>query len=91
MCIDEARGHGAMEERQRVRENKCERHGARGWEKATKRESVRETGEIAKGRVTLFTKHVSTRLQRFNLFTLLDVCVSSLRRGHANLLCIVPS
>ena len=24
------------------------------------------------------------------LFTLLDVCVSSLRRGHANLLCIVP-
>ena len=25
------------------------------------------------------------------LFTLLDLCVSSLRRGHANLLCIVPS
>ena len=24
-------------------------------------------------------------------FTLLDSCVSSLRRGHANLLCIVPS
>ena len=24
------------------------------------------------------------------LFTLLDVCASSLRRGHANLLCIVP-
>ena len=24
------------------------------------------------------------------LFTLLDVCVSSLRRGHANFLCIVP-
>ena len=24
------------------------------------------------------------------LFTLLDLCVSSLRRGHANLLCIVP-
>ena len=24
------------------------------------------------------------------LCTLLDVCVSSLRRGHANLLCIVP-
>ena len=23
-------------------------------------------------------------------FTLLDVCVSSLRRGHANLLCVVP-
>ena len=26
-----------------------------------------------------------------NLVTLLDLCVSSLRRGHANLLCIVPS
>ena len=25
------------------------------------------------------------------LFALLDVCVSSLRRGHANILCIVPS
>ena len=25
------------------------------------------------------------------LFTLLDLCVSSLRRGHANLLCIVPN
>src|SRR6056300_326773 len=24
------------------------------------------------------------------LFTLLDLCVSSLRRGHANLFCIVP-
>jgi len=24
------------------------------------------------------------------LFTLLDLCASSLRRGHANLLCIVP-
>ena len=29
-----------------------------------------------------------TRL--FLLATLLDLCVSSLRRGHANLLCIVP-
>ena len=27
---------------------------------------------------------------RKKLFTLLDLCVSSLRRGHANLLCIVP-
>ena len=25
------------------------------------------------------------------LFTLLDLCVLSLRRGHANLLCIVPT
>ena len=25
-----------------------------------------------------------------NLVTLLDLCVSSLRRGHANLLCIIP-
>ena len=26
-----------------------------------------------------------------NMFTLLDLCASSLRRGHANLLCLVPS
>ena len=30
------------------------------------------------------------RRQLAKLFTLLDLCVSSLRRGHANLLCIVP-
>ena len=29
--------------------------------------------------------HVASKL-----FTLLDLCVSSLRRGHANILCIVP-
>ena len=29
-------------------------------------------------------------LARKKLCTLLDLCVSSLRRGHANLLCIVP-
>ena len=26
-----------------------------------------------------------------NMFTLLELCVSSLRGGHANLLCILPS
>ena len=30
------------------------------------------------------------RYPKEKLFTLLDLCVSSLRRGHANLLCIVP-
>ena len=30
------------------------------------------------------------KLVQKNLVTLLDLCVSSLRRGHANLLCIVP-
>jgi len=29
-------------------------------------------------------------LKAGDLFTLLDLCVSSLRRGHANILCIVP-
>ena len=29
--------------------------------------------------------------QQKNLVTLLDLCVSSLRRGHANLLCVVPT
>ena len=30
------------------------------------------------------------KTQRKKICTLLDLCVSSLRRGHANLLCIVP-
>ena len=34
------------------------------------------------------TQKASTRCKR--LCTLLDLCVSSLRRGHANLFCIVP-
>ena len=33
---------------------------------------------------------VSHNILAKKLFTLLDLCVSSLRRGHANLLCIVP-
>ena len=33
----------------------------------------------------------ATCLIRPHLFTLLDVCVSSLRRSHVHLLCIVPS
>ena len=33
---------------------------------------------------------MGTRFEFKKLFTLLDLCVSSLRRGHANLLCIVP-
>ena len=39
----------------------------------------------------LFSLIKSTRTKvTKKLFTLLDLCVSSLRRGHANLLCIVP-
>ena len=43
-----------------------------------------------------FNKDYSSTPQTYDasrekMFTLLDLCVSSLRRGHANLLCIVPS
>jgi len=34
------------------------------------------------------TRLVHTGLEKFD--TILDFCVSSLRRGHANLLCIIP-
>ena len=34
--------------------------------------------------------HVNPLGFRKKMVTLLDLCVSSLRRGHANLLCIVP-
>ena len=38
-----------------------------------------------------FGSAISQPLQKRKKFdTLLDLCVSSLRRGHANLLCIVP-
>ena len=37
-----------------------------------------------------FVAFVSVSTLIKELFTLLDLCVSSLRRGHANLLCIVP-
>ena len=33
--------------------------------------------------------HIQSLMSK-KLVTLLDLCVSSLRRGHANLLCIVP-
>ena len=40
---------------------------------------------------TFFFLILPCRHKQFEkLFTLLDLCVSSLRRGHANLLCIVP-
>jgi hypothetical protein len=37
-----------------------------------------------------FTEVGEVHMNAKKLFTLLDLCVSSLRRGHANLLCIVP-
>ena len=37
-----------------------------------------------------FISHIYIYIYIHKLFTLLDLCVSSLRRGHANLLCIVP-
>ena len=40
-------------------------------------------------RSTLNPSHISPQVFK-KMVTLLDLCVSSLRRGHANLLCIVP-
>ena len=42
-------------------------------------------------RVRLALQRTPPLIDDDKLFTLLDVCVSSLRRGHANILCIVPS
>ena len=39
---------------------------------------------------TSFSTRAMGMAENKKLFTLLDLCVSSLRRGHANLLCIVP-
>ena len=35
--------------------------------------------------------HQDLTREKTMLFTLLELCVSSLRRGHANIICIVPS
>ena len=47
--------------------------------------------DLAKMREDSTPRHtyIQSRMSK-KLVTLLDLCVSSLRRGHANLLCIVP-
>ena len=64
--------------------------------------SSRRAGETRRKRFALMPVRACGRRGRLHfraarcaphkkkLFTLLDLCVSSLRRGHANLLCIVP-
>jgi len=46
----------------------------------------RKVWQALKGYLDLWDKKIAKK----NCDTLLDVSVSSLRRGHANLLCIVP-
>ena len=45
------------------------------------------SGHVASALIT-FPPQIEVKTKK--LFTLLDLCVSSLRRGHANRLCIVP-
>ena len=45
---------------------------------------------VYEGEFPLHTSSLGTEFNCKKLGTLLDLCVSSLRRGHANLLCIVP-
>jgi hypothetical protein len=47
-------------------------------------------GQVIKTRLVSYAVAVVVAKPAKKLFTLLDLCVSSLRRGHANLLCIVP-
>jgi len=47
-------------------------------------------GQVIKTRLVSYAVAVVVAKTAKKLFTLLDLCVSSLRRGHANLLCIVP-
>ena len=50
------------------------------------------TNIFAKARESVYSASLTKASYRWTkkLCTLLDLCVSSLRRGHANLLCIVP-
>ena len=38
----------------------------------------------------MYTKYDTTDLKKEKIWNASRICVSSLRRGHANLLCIVP-
>jgi hypothetical protein len=58
-----------------------------GWRRTQKRALWRA---LANTLVSLLARIPQGRALQKKLFTLLDLCVSSLRRGHANLLCIVP-
>jgi len=49
-----------------------------------------EMGHWSHARLRHATVTCTVRKYKKKQFTLLDLCVSSLRRGHANLLCIVP-
>ena len=53
-------------------------------------EREREREQIKTQREQIKAEREREREKGKKLFTLLDLCVSSLRRGHANLLCIVP-
>ena len=51
---------------------------------------LRDAGANGSAKRRLCYKKTQTLLRAKKFGTLLDLCVSSLRRGHANLLCIVP-
>ena len=51
---------------------------------------LRRSEPSTNGEDTNVTSHATGCGGNEKLFTLLELCVPSLRRGHANLLCIVP-
>ena len=54
-----------------------------------RQDTAQDTGRTPAGHRPGHQQYVPKGMAK-KLFTLLDLCVSSLRRGHANLLCIVP-
>ena len=79
---DERADAGSAKARALEREAREDVRGGRGLEWRTESGHQARSGPLPKKgtRVNVAKK----------LYTLLDLCVSSLRRGHANLLCIVP-
>ena len=79
MCTLSQNGYGTL-----VSQNKCIYH---------KKELLNSCSFNLKLVLRAFQRQrrlAGKREEHKKLFTLLDLCVSSLRRGHANLLCIVP-
>ena len=56
---------------------------------ARQRRDLAKVREDSRQASTPIHTWIQSRMSK-KLVTLLDLCVSSLRRGHANLLCIIP-
>jgi len=85
MKEEERRGKKKKEEERRGKKKNGEERRRKKMKQEERREKKRK-GKERRGKEK--KELLATKSKKIS--TLLDLCVSSLRRGHANLLCIVP-